>query len=90
MTTETIDETCPECEAVFHPSRPIGERYEVNKLNRFEMDADAAGLTLSHYHGRYWYKGPAVSGDDIQELMSFTTVKLQSDSLGRGVIVYPA
>lgn len=56
---------------------------------QFVADMEAAGLKVEHYNGRYFWEGPAVRVDDIQDAMSETKVRLQWDNMGRGYIVYP-
>ncbi len=63
--------------------------YERPEYRRFVADMQAAGLEVTHYRGRYFYEGPAVAVDDIQDALSHTTVKCQWDQLGLGFIVYP-
>jgi hypothetical protein len=56
---------------------------------RFVKDMHKAGLEVEHYRGRYFWQGPAVRVDSIQDAMSETRVKVQWDQMGRGFIVYP-
>jgi hypothetical protein len=56
---------------------------------RFVADMEQAGLTVEHYFGRFFWQGPAVRVDDLQDAMSETRVKVQYDNMGRGYIVYP-
>lgn len=42
-----------------------------------------------NYQGRNSYKGPAVSGDDLEEMIKISPVKTQWDRLGKEFIVYP-
>jgi hypothetical protein len=56
---------------------------------------NAQGYRVRHYHGRYYYSGPAVETSredyiDLQDIMRATDVRLRTDSLGRETIVYPA
>ena len=48
-----------------------------------------AGLEPYHYHGRFWWEGPAVNVDNLQEALSETRVKCQWDNMGLGYVVYP-
>jgi len=57
--------------------------------NKDVRDMEAAGLEVEHYHGRYFYQGPAVRVDSVQDALSETKVKCQSDQMGLGFIVYP-
>jgi len=63
--------------------------YTNKDCKRFVRDMEAAGLEVTHYHGRYFWQGPAVRVDDLHEAMQATRVKTQWDQLGLGFIVYP-
>ena len=39
--------------------------------------------------GRFFWTGPAVVVDDLQDALSATRVSCQWDSMGRGWVVYP-
>lgn len=56
---------------------------------QFVADMAEAGLKTHHYHGRFWWEGPAVEVDGLQDALSYTKVKCQWDHLGLGWIVYP-
>jgi hypothetical protein len=56
---------------------------------RFVEDMEAAGLEVRHYEGRFFYSGPAVFVDDIQDALSHTKVPCQWDHMGLGFVVYP-
>ena len=58
---------------------------------RFMRDMKKAGLVkqMKFYCGRWFWRGPAVSCDSIQDVMSNTKVPCQWDNLGLGYIVYP-
>jgi hypothetical protein len=56
---------------------------------KFVFDMEKAGLTVEHYHGRFFWEGPAVRVDDLQDAMSETRVRVQYDNMGMGWIVYP-
>jgi hypothetical protein len=51
--------------------------------------AKKANLKVIDYCGRNFYQGPAVSCNDIQDVLSVTKVKCNWDNLGKGFIVYP-
>ncbi len=60
----------------------------------FVEDMEAAGFEVEHYHGRFFWRGPAVRTEEpyvsLQDVMRATSVRLQWDSLGRDDrIVYP-
>ena len=57
--------------------------------NRFAEECESAGLEVYRYRGRFYYNGPAVNCDDIQDVIRVTGVKVQWDSMGRGYVVYP-
>jgi len=64
-------------------------KYENKTCNKFVADMKKEGLEVKHYKGRYFWEGPAVSCNDLQDVMSATKVKVQWDQLGKGYIVYP-
>ena len=63
--------------------------YERENYEQFARDQEAAGHEVTHYQGRWFYEGPAVVVDDIQDAIRATSVKCQWDNLGLGWIVYP-
>lgn len=42
-----------------------------------------------HYHGRFYYKGPAVVVTDVADFMRHCTVRCDTDNMGHDYIVYP-
>ena len=56
---------------------------------RFAEDMEQAGLRVQEYRGRFWWKGPAVTVDDIQDALGSTKVRCQWDQMGLGWVVYP-
>ncbi len=56
---------------------------------QFAEDCEDAGFEVRFYQGRYFWKGPAASCDDIQDVIRATEVSVQWDQLGLGYIVYP-
>ena len=56
---------------------------------QFVKDMEQAGLEVEHYFGRFYWEGPAVRVDDLQDAMSETKVRVQYDNMGMGWIVYP-
>jgi hypothetical protein len=56
---------------------------------RFMRDVKRLGLRMQPYNGRFYWHGPAVSTDDLKEVLGATRVKCQWDNLGLGWIVYP-
>lgn len=69
----------------------VSERYEYTQPDHlaFIEDMDEAGLEVQHYRGRFFWEGPAVPVDDLQDALSATKVPCQWDNLGLGWIVYP-
>jgi len=63
--------------------------YEKERYKNFCDDMENAGLELRHYDGRYYYHGPAVVVDNIQDALSKTKVPCQWDNMGLDYIVYP-
>lgn len=58
----------------------------------FRHDMDRAGYCVKEYNGKNFYTGPAVfvEADDLQEVIRATTVRLQTDQMGKsGIVVYP-
>ena len=55
----------------------------------FIEDMEEAGLEVEHYRGRFFWEGPAVRVDDLQDALGVTKVRCQWDNMGRGWIVYP-
>ena len=69
---------------------PIRITYSDPDCVRFVEEATAAGLEVEHYRGRFFWQGPAVRVDDLQDGIRATTVPVQWDNMGLGWIVYPA
>jgi hypothetical protein len=66
------------------PDFPDNKNYQ-----QFCDDMYTAGYEPTLYHGRWFYKGPAVVSDTIGEVMAVTTVECQSDNMGLGYVIYP-
>jgi hypothetical protein len=64
-------------------------KYKEKTLNKFVKDMKKAGLKPYHYQGRFFWQGPAVNVDSLQDALSNTKVKCQYDSMGLGFVVYP-
>lgn len=56
---------------------------------RFVEDMEAAGLEPYHYRGRFFWEGPAVDVDNLQDALGATGVRCQWDNMGLGWVVYP-
>lgn len=65
------------------------EDYESPVMNLFVKQCLDAGLEPYHYHGQFYYKGPAVDVSDIQDAIRATSVKVQWDNMGLDYVVYP-
>jgi hypothetical protein len=55
----------------------------------FASEMRAAGLQVRRYRGRFYWEGPAVVVDDLQDALGVTTVHCQWDQMGLGWVVYP-
>lgn len=64
--------------------------YKLHSHNQFVRDMLDADLEPYHYRGRFYYEGPAVNVDDLQEAIRATKVNVQWDNMGLGWVVYPA
>lgn len=64
-------------------------KYENPNYRKFVKDMKKAGLTPYHYRGRFFYEGPAVDVEDIQDAISNTKVRCQWDNMGLDYVVYP-
>jgi len=64
-------------------------RYMQASYQRFTVDMEAAGLHPYHYRGRFYFEGPAVNVDDLQDAIRATSVSVQWDHMGLGFVVYP-
>ena len=59
---------------------------------QFTEDMQAAGFAVEpEYQGYAFYRGPAVrcEAGQIYEVISATTLLLQSDEVGIGYVIYP-
>jgi hypothetical protein len=75
-----------DCEVEYMGDLP---EYTVPEVIQFVEDMRQALLPVEHYHGRFWWEGPAVRVDDLHTAMQATRVPVQWDSMGMGYIVYP-
>ena len=69
-----------------------GVKYKKASHRKFVCDMEAAGIKWQHYGGRNYYSGPAAitgEGQNTQDIMSATQVKLQFDNMGKGYVYYP-
>jgi arabinogalactan endo-1,4-beta-galactosidase len=68
------------------------KKYTKRETVQFVDDMFEQGYEVQHYHGRFYWEGPAVSVRDTYELadvVASTAVKVQWDNMGLGYIVYP-
>jgi hypothetical protein len=65
------------------------KKHDRAQICRFMRDMKKAGLKIRYYQGRFFWKGPSVTTDDIQEVLSNTKVPCQWDNMGLSKIVYP-
>ena len=65
------------------------DEYQKPNYIQFVEDMEDAGLTPWHYCGRFFFEGPAVDVDDLQDALSETKVPCQWDNMGLGWVVYP-
>jgi hypothetical protein len=65
------------------------KKYGRDDICKFMKDMKRAGLKIEYYKGRFFWHGPAVITDDIQNVMSNTKVRCQYDSMGFDFVVYP-
>ena len=70
-------------------SAALARAYSDPDCRTFVHDMEAVGLEPFHYNGRYFWEGPAVSVDDLQDALGATRIKCQFDALGLGFVVYP-
>ena len=56
---------------------------------QFVHDMNESGLDVTHYRGRFYWVGPAVVVDDLQDALGATKVRCQWDQMGQGWVVYP-
>jgi hypothetical protein len=57
---------------------------------RFVRDMERASLRVQHYRGRFYWEGPAVVVDNLQDALGTTRVPCQWDHMGLGWVVYPS
>mgnify|MGYP005858949979 CR=1 FL=1 len=56
---------------------------------QFVQDMQAVNLEPFFYRGRWYWRGPAVEVDNLQDALGNTTVRCQWETLGLGFVVYP-
>ncbi|HEX2880959.1 MAG TPA: hypothetical protein VHO25_15615, partial [Polyangiaceae bacterium] len=71
----------------------VSEPMAVSMQRAFAQDMTTAGFDLQPYHGRYFFRGLAVTVNSRAEVgiaLSSTSVQLQQDEMGKGWILYPS
>lgn len=65
--------------------------YDNPVCTAFVAEVESKGFEVEHYRGRFFWEGPAVRCDisDYPRLVRATSMTLQHDSMGLGMIVYP-
>ncbi len=63
--------------------------YDKSVAKQFCNDMEDAGFDVFHYHGRFFWEGPAVVCGDLQEVIRATEIPLQWDSMGFDYVIYP-
>lgn len=63
--------------------------YESETAKQFCREVTAVGFKPFHYHGRWFWEGPAIVVNDLEGGFCSTTVKCQHDNMGLGWVVYP-
>lgn len=68
--------------------------YTNQTVLQFVEDMRSAGYDVEHYHGRFYWQGPAVRTDEagtpsLQDVIRATTIPVQWDNMGYDWIVYP-
>jgi hypothetical protein len=86
--------TCPdeECGDWCRPLVPENHDWKNKRYAQFAEELEEAGYDVYRYRGRFYYDGPAVNCgyDEFQDICRATTVRVQTDSMGLGMVVYPA
>ena len=75
----------------YEEEEPDQPRFENDAADhvQFVKDMEEAGLKVRHYRGRWYWEGPAVVVEDLQDALGATKVRCQWDNLARDWIVYP-
>lgn len=57
---------------------------------KFVGECLKAGWPVHYYHGRNFYKGPAVIHSNVQEVIRQTSMELVYDNMGKSdYVIYP-
>ncbi len=70
------------------------QRAGMKMQRKFLRDMNVAGIKVRMYNGRFFYHGYAAETSrddriDMQDVMSATKVKLQTDNMGLDYVLYP-
>ena len=65
--------------------------YDNAECNQFVEDMEGAGFEVFDYGGRGGFHGPAarVDREREQEAIRATSIRLRTDNLGMGLVMYP-
>jgi hypothetical protein len=63
--------------------------YNLLVHKQFIKEVEEIGYEISLYHGRNFFHGPCIKGNDLQNMIRATSVQCNWDSLGLGFVVYP-
>jgi hypothetical protein len=67
----------------------IANRYSEPEHRQICLDMTAAQLPVKHYDGRFYWSGPSVIVDDLQNALGATKVKCIWDELDSRFVLYP-
>jgi len=63
--------------------------YEQESYKQFIRDVRCEGYEPTHYNGRFFFKGPCIIVENIQDGIRATNVEVQWDNMGRDYVIYP-
>lgn len=90
LSVESLDDQIARAEGTYVESDEEA-RYTNPKHKEFVRDMEKAGLEVKHYRGRFYYDGPSVMVENVDDVIRLTSVKVQWDSMGRDhIVVYPS
>ena len=79
---ETLDQKFEEAREYYNLPN-----YDREAYRQFVVDCFKQELEVIHYNGRFFFQGPGALVDSANEVI--TKVKWQSDTMGKGFVVYP-
>jgi hypothetical protein len=68
--------------------REAAKAQNKKSILQFMDDMDNAGLEMRYYRGRFYWEGPAVVVENLQDALSETKVRCNWDSIGLDKVVY--